>query len=371
MSFAVYHAEKGKGNSGNIGNHMDREPGKEYSYQHADPERRKLNINFELYKDRHKLKLSEAVDERIKEGYKGEKAIRKDAVKFTTHVLTGSHEKMKEIFNDQDKAKEWIKENYDFMAREFGKENIVRFNLHMDEKTPHIHAVTVPLTSDGRLSAKEVFGNRKVMQNRQDKYADAMRKFGLERGKRSTGIKHESSREYYGRMKQAEIELKKNPDLTGYDNVLGLKTISNSKTLENHKKALERSRLQNLELKNKMAKSENMSKNLSNKNSYLKRELKVKESLFRSEILGEHNFEVEREKEQEVQKISNKIGERYRQYFRGFGTKQDAKKILDKLHKEGKISDKEKDLMISSNTVRGYIKDENEIKQSRNRGFER
>ena len=53
---------------------------------------------------------------------------------------------MKEIFADKEKSKEWIKENYKFLAKEFGKENIVRFTLHLDEKTPHLHAVTIPLT---------------------------------------------------------------------------------------------------------------------------------------------------------------------------------------------------------------------------------
>ena len=30
----------------------------------------------------------------------------------------------------------------------------------MDEKTPHLHLVFVPLTEDNRLCAKEIIGNR-------------------------------------------------------------------------------------------------------------------------------------------------------------------------------------------------------------------
>ncbi len=33
----------------------------------------------------------------------------------------------------------------------------------MDEKTPHLHVVFVPLTQDNRLSAKEIIGNRKKL----------------------------------------------------------------------------------------------------------------------------------------------------------------------------------------------------------------
>ena len=38
MSYAVYHSEKGSISSGGIGNHIDRTPGAEHTYEHADPE---------------------------------------------------------------------------------------------------------------------------------------------------------------------------------------------------------------------------------------------------------------------------------------------------------------------------------------------
>ena len=43
----------------------------------------------------------------------------------------------------------------------------------------HIHAVTVNLTKDGRLSAKEIIGSKKEMQQRQDRYSEAMKPFDL------------------------------------------------------------------------------------------------------------------------------------------------------------------------------------------------
>ena len=94
--YAVYHMEKGNVSSGGIGNHIDRKKGAEHTYQHADKSKMHLNQNFTLNKYC-SMPLNKAIDERIKEGYKGSKAIRKDAVKYTTHILTGSHEKMKEI----------------------------------------------------------------------------------------------------------------------------------------------------------------------------------------------------------------------------------------------------------------------------------
>lgn len=220
MGYAVYHMEKGQASSGGIGNHIDRKPGHEHTYQHSDPDRRHLNKNYKVYQDRQNTPLSQAIEERIQEGYKGERAIRKDAVKYKTHILTGSHEDMKRIFSNKETADKWVKENYNFVAQEFGEKNIVRFSLHLDEKTPHIHAVTIPLTQDGRLSAKEIIGNRSVMQARQDRYAEAMRSFGLERGIKNTGIKHENAREFYARINHAQ-ELSKKNEIKAEKGMLG------------------------------------------------------------------------------------------------------------------------------------------------------
>lgn len=244
MGYAVYHTEKGKVSSSVIGKHIDREPGAEYTFKHADPDRRHLNQIFELNKFC-KMPVHEAVEKRISEGYKSKnkagelKAIRKDAVKYNTHILTGSHEKMKEIEKNPKEMAEWVKANKAFLEREFGKDNIVRFVLHRDEKTPHIHAITVNLTEDGRLSAKDIIGDKKEMQLRQDRYADQMKKFGLERGIRSTGIKHESAREFYGRMEKA---LENGNDISNLEAVkggfFGSKSLDKEKTIEKLKIAV-------------------------------------------------------------------------------------------------------------------------------------
>lgn len=220
MSYAVYHCEKGNISSGGIGNHIDRKIGAEHTYRHADPNKKDLNQSFNL--NRYcSMPLHQAIEERIKEGYKSPKTIRKDAVKYTTHILTGSHEKMKEIERNPEQLKNWVIENKKFLEQEFGKENIVRFILHRDEKTPHLHAVTINLTFDGRLSAKEIIGNKKDMQNRQDRYAQAMQSFGLQRGIKSTGVKHENAREYYARIEQAQSSISKN-DFKAQKNAFGI-----------------------------------------------------------------------------------------------------------------------------------------------------
>ena len=204
MGFAVYHTQKGKGSGAGLGSHIDRTEGESNSYKTADPSMKEMNVKFTLSNDYQKMSIPDAVKHRIENGKTKGRGVRKDAVKYISHILTGSHEDMKEIFKDKSKAENWIIENKKFMNKEFGKENIVRFDLHLDEKTPHIHCVSVPITSDGRLSAKEMIGDRIVLQQRQNSYAEAMGKFGLERGLRDTGVKHEDVKEYYKRVERRQ-----------------------------------------------------------------------------------------------------------------------------------------------------------------------
>lgn len=49
------------------------------------------------------------------------------------------------------------------MEEEYGKENLLYATVHMDEITPHMHYGVIPITKDGRLSAKEVVGNKKAL----------------------------------------------------------------------------------------------------------------------------------------------------------------------------------------------------------------
>ena len=66
--------------------------------------------------------------------------------------------------------------------------------VHMDEKTPHLHLCFVPLTADGRLSAKEIIGNKKKLVKWQDEFWEHMvKKYpDLERGESAseTGRDH-------------------------------------------------------------------------------------------------------------------------------------------------------------------------------------
>ena len=207
--FAVLHIEKCRGNLTGHGKHIDRI----VIPKNADPARQHMNINM-IESDR---PLAEDVNTMIAARYKGKKALRSDAVKALKFTLTGSHEQMTRIGNDPQRLKAWIVANRQFMHERFGFGNTVRFTLHMDEHTPHLHVVLVPMTKDGRLSAKEVLGGPKEMRQLQTDYAEAMKPFGLSRGLENSPAKHTDIREFYAMVNQPERLLPEIPEKSIFD----------------------------------------------------------------------------------------------------------------------------------------------------------
>ena len=68
-----------------------------------------------------------------------------------------------------------------FHESHFG--HIISAVIHYDETTPHLHIISVPLTKDGRLSARDVIGNKSKMSKTQDSFFEQVgRGYGLERG---------------------------------------------------------------------------------------------------------------------------------------------------------------------------------------------
>lgn len=193
----VCHIEKVKGALTTSGQEIDRE----FTPNNADPNRANLNEQLVETKSHN---LTDDVNARIKEGHKGKKALRKDAVKAFKIILSGSHDQMKEIEKDPKALKAWKEANLKFLEENFGgSSNIVRATLHRDETTPHIHAVIVPIVNE-RLAAKRLLDGPKDIAQLQTKYAEYMKPFGLSRGKEGSTAKHTDIREYYGRVNKQE-----------------------------------------------------------------------------------------------------------------------------------------------------------------------
>ena len=122
----------------------------------------------------------------------------KNQTKAIRIILTGTHEQMMKIANGG-RLDSWIDANLKWLRDTFGDENLVSCVLHMDEKTPHLHATVVPIVtgerirrkregekkyetkSGPRLSADDVMRRTKLHEY-QNSYAAVMKPFGLQRG---------------------------------------------------------------------------------------------------------------------------------------------------------------------------------------------
>jgi hypothetical protein len=151
----------------------------------------------------------ELANERIQEV--GITPRRKDAVRCVEVMLSASPEWFKR--DEQGQAADysnskWVKDNLAFLQKTFGEKNVLAFKLHQDEKTPHLHALVVPLTSDNRLSARDVFG-RPALRHLQTNYANAMAEHGLRRGVERSQAKHKPMRQFYGQQAQTAQQVGK------------------------------------------------------------------------------------------------------------------------------------------------------------------
>ena len=80
----------------------------------------------------------------------------------------------------------FFKDCLQFHENHFG--HIISAVIHYDETTPHLHIISVPLTEDGRLSARDVIGNKAKMSKTQDAFFEQVgRGYELERGIRIDG----------------------------------------------------------------------------------------------------------------------------------------------------------------------------------------
>lgn len=104
---------------------------------------------------------------------------RSNSVMALDTVYTASPEFFQERTNAENDK--FFQDCLKFHNKHFG--HIISAVVHYDETTPHLHVISVPLTKDGRLSARDVIGNKTKMSKTQDQFFEQVgRSYGLERG---------------------------------------------------------------------------------------------------------------------------------------------------------------------------------------------
>ena len=204
IQYAVCHLQRGSGNDSGMSCHIERKTaaGKVYIPDNADKARTHLNRELITFPDGVRNR-TDAVQYCIDNAGLHRK-VGKNQTKAIRIILTGSHEQMMKI-EQSGRLDKWTDANLKWLRDTFGEENVVSCVLHMDEKTPHLHATVVPVVTGERKrksregekkSADDVMG-RARLSTYQNTYAEAMREFGLQRGVVGSTAKHQSNGEYY------------------------------------------------------------------------------------------------------------------------------------------------------------------------------
>jgi prefoldin subunit 5 len=184
MSYAVCRVQKIKGASAVAGLEIHNKRERDKSHSNPDIDRSRSDDNYSLIDRQQGKSYNVLADERIVQGYTGKKAIRKDAVKVCEVLFTSDND----FFQGKSpyEQRQYFQDCHDWACKRFGESNIIASTVHMDETTPHLHVDFVPLTNDGRLSAKSVLGGRVDLQLMQDDFFVKVGKpWGLERGERA------------------------------------------------------------------------------------------------------------------------------------------------------------------------------------------
>ena len=157
--YAILRFAKYKGPEiGHIEAHNERI--KEKYASNPDVDTSRSHLNFHLVTPQRKYR-TEAEKQIAEAGCR----TRSDSVRVVEALVTASPEFFKGKKKSEIKA--YFQETLDFIREHQDPKTIISAVVHMDEKTLHMHLCFVPLTADGRLSAKaEKAGLSKILAAR-------------------------------------------------------------------------------------------------------------------------------------------------------------------------------------------------------------
>ena len=146
----------------NIEAHNERS--KETYASNPDVDLNRSKFNFHLIEPRDKYRAQ--AEARIKECQCPR--VCSNSVRVVETLITASPEFFEGKKREEVRA--YFEHALGFLQSRIAPENFISAVVHMDEKTPHMHVSFVPITQDGRLSAKLILGNRKTLTAWQDRY---------------------------------------------------------------------------------------------------------------------------------------------------------------------------------------------------------
>lgn len=219
---------------------LNRDPANNY-------DRTRMHLNFEIGSDGkiHPLgymdkRLDERLQERLDElGYHPFKVDSKIQPNICARLIFGgNHERTLEMaFGNQTvnlnkgadnshlyrcrEVEDWAMDSYKWCCDQFGKENVIGFQVHLDEKSPHCHALVIPVGRKGKDKKERVMWSAKFGKNggeykailhamHTSLYETVGKKYGLERGDSIEGrnVRHLDKHEFYREQLKLEKAIK-------------------------------------------------------------------------------------------------------------------------------------------------------------------
>lgn len=226
------HLEKAKGTDSRMSAHIER------TVHPKNADRTRTHLNRELVQFPEGVRnRTQAIAHRIETAGIRRK-VSANQVKAIRILLTGSNKDMKQM-EAEGRIEDWCNDSLKWIRETYREQNLVSAVLHMDEKTPHIHATVIPIVTgerrkagqeeqngkkkyrkknpqDVRLCADDVMARHRL-KHYQDTYAQAMNKYGLQRGVDGSLAKHISTMQYYKQLVEQQDSLQEN-----IENLLGL-----------------------------------------------------------------------------------------------------------------------------------------------------
>ena len=222
LNYAIFRSEPIMtiGDLAQIGSHNKREKKAYQSNPDINLELTKNNIELVPLSDKYVKGFYELTKEYKKEHEIRMKTEREDRKRTFKQMLDRSQNVVadellftatNEFFKDmtREDIKEWADTCMEFVYNDLGytKEQVLHATVHMDEKTPHVHCVVVPLvkkfdkrtnTERYTISKKQYIKDKIHLSELQDKYHKRLtdKGYDLERGIKGSDRKHIKIKEY-------------------------------------------------------------------------------------------------------------------------------------------------------------------------------
>ena len=117
-----------------------------------------------------------------------------------------------ESFTENTEWKAYFADCREWVDKKFGHQNVLQWNTHFDEKTPHMHVLLVPIVRDpdlgNKYSSADFLGGREGLREIQTElYEKVGRQHKLERGVEGSKARHTDQAAWMAELTKKEKEL--------------------------------------------------------------------------------------------------------------------------------------------------------------------